>query len=193
MIVKTLKEGNIKAISQLWELWLRTTLELDDFKELFEIRDLNLIETILKAIHYHFRNKIIDEGITFLPEEVLDRYQTKIKDQLEKVIIKNDMTTFIPLFGYGLLSLFNNEEIISFIMNPTVNLVKKVLLSFIQHRDELYFYHNIASELEEEIFNIAKQTDITSLKKVIFNIIKDDDEINFSDLIIYGFIEKLHH
>ena len=193
LIIKTLKEGKIERISALWDHWVWDILKLDDFKDLFELEDLNFTEKSLEAIHYHFRHKITDDGVSFLPLGVENKFQSEIKTQLKEIISKNEMSTFVPLFGYDLLSLFNKKEILSFILDPNINLLKKVLISFTQHDEELYFYHNIASELEQEVFKIAKRIDILDLQTVIVNIIKDSDGIDFSHLIKNGFIEKLRH
>ncbi|UCC20913.1 MAG: hypothetical protein JSV62_06435, partial [Promethearchaeota archaeon] len=87
IIFDILKGGNMDKISQLWIHGIWDSFYANEFEDFFESRDFNFTEASLKAIHYHFENKIIDEDITFLPEEIINIYQTEIKDQLEKIII----------------------------------------------------------------------------------------------------------
>lgn len=144
MIITTLKENDIKKVfKRLWDKWWFNSLTIEDFIELVDNPELELLESLLKSVHYEAFEKKYDHTCAefpLLPERFLREARESLKVHVFRIIKKKEMDTFVPLLGNALLDLLNTNEILRLVQDPNYFFIESLKNALENHDHELYYF-----------------------------------------------------
>ncbi len=206
IIINKLKSKNLGEIFKIWDYGYLYELEEGDLKNLFTEHGVNLIECILKSLHFiayeqkkyefHSQIGIIPRdykvlGGTYKRVDKVDR--NLIKEQVVRIIKKQDLKSLVPLVGAYFLNSLGAEDIQDLIMDKENGFFKNIIKVLGDYNDELYYYNDDFYIGHLKFFEICKSLNEDVIKYLNFSVINDSLIANYESIIEEGLLEKFSY
>lgn len=158
LIIKIMKGGNLQDIFNTWKCSMFYYINEQEFKELLTNQDFNLMEHLLRAVHFYVYEKDYDAGGLFslFSDEFEKNVRQEIKKLLIDVIKKNDMETLVPLIGLGYIYFLELHELKALSEDPEISLISNLLTAFEEYQKELFYYNDSICLVEDDIMEIIR-------------------------------------
>ena len=207
VIINKLESGKCEEIFRLWDLGYLSKLEKEDLIQLFNEHGDNLIESILKSLHfiaYEQKKHKFDSEIDIVPveyEKTIIEYEYKridiiprdlIKEIIIEIIKKQDFTSLVPLLAAYFLHYLEPIDIQKLINDEESGFFKNIIRILGNYHDELYYYNDDFYIGHLEFFKMCKLIDKNHLKSLLLSVIIDDSFVNYGSIFEEGLIRKFN-
>ncbi|KKK42875.1 hypothetical protein LCGC14_1101380 [marine sediment metagenome] len=189
-IVNLLETRDLKRIFKIWEKEYLYKLEKEDLINLFKEYGAELIEGILRSLHFiaYEQRKQFDSELEIIPVE----YKKKdiIRGYIIQIIKKQDLTSLVPLLSAYFFHYLEPNDIQMLINDEESGFFKNTIWILGDYHDELYYYNDEFYIGHLEFFKICKLIDKNRLKSLLLTVITNDSVSNYGPIIEEGLIRK---
>ena len=206
IIIKKLENRNLEEIFKIWDYGYLYELEEEDLINLFTENGVNLIESILKSLHfiaYEQKKYRFDSEIGIIPSDYkeiggiykhIDKVDKNlIKEQVVKIIKKQDFKSLVPIVGAYFLNSLEPKDIQELIMDKENGFFKNIIKVLGDYDDELHYYNDDFYIGHLKFFEICKSLNKDVIKYLNFSVINDSLIANYESIIEEGLFEKFSY
>ncbi len=135
-IYQVFKSNKVEDISLFWKYWVWNDLKISELKWLFENKDLNFLEKVLKNA-YHCTDDYFFDFYYVIPDRVKTHLRPQLKESVLQLLNKTEIDSFVPLLAMRLLDCFDPKELLSIIDDNEINLLERIDEAIEDHYDKI--------------------------------------------------------